>query len=229
MRSRHFRIRTVYHALLAAYGPQGWWPGGDPFETIVGAILTQNTSWKNVERALTGLRARGALAGPEALGRLTTAELEQLVRPAGFGRRKARTLRGVLERASQEGGLPGLFSLSDGALRGALLEVDGIGPETADSILLYAAGRPVFVVDTYARRFAARHGLVPDRAAYDDVQRLFEGALPRSVHVMNEYHALVVRLGKARCRPTPRCTGCPLHWDIALGRARKARWSPGAS
>ena len=224
MRHAGFRIRTAYHALLAAYGPQGWWPGGGAFETIVGAILTQNTSWKNVERALAGLRDRGALADPAALGRLSDRELERSIRPAGFARQKAATLRGFVSIVGREaGGLRALLSRSEGDLRGALLGVKGIGPETADSILLYAAGHPVFVVDAYARRFAGRHGVVCEGAAYGEVQRLFEAALPRSAHVLNEYHALIVRLGKVHCRPTPRCGDCPLRWDLTIGRPRRGR------
>jgi len=217
MRSSRFRIRTIYHVLLAAYGPQGWWPGNHPFETVVGAILTQNTAWRNVELALVGLRTRGALAGPESLGRLAPDELERLIRPAGFRRRKAGTLRALLSRVSREpGGLSGLLSRGEADLRRALLEIRGIGPETADSILLYAAGRPLFVADAYARRIAGRHGLADAGAPYGDVQRLFQSALPRSARVMNEYHALIVRLGKTRCRPTPACAGCPLAWDLTM-------------
>lgn len=223
MKSLPFRIRTAYHTLLAAYGPQGWWPGDAPFETIVGAILTQNTSWKNVERALDGLRGRGALAGPRALRRLSGAELENLIRPAGFARQKAATLRGFLALEARSGGLSRLLSRQDADLRSSLLAVRGIGPETADSILLYAAGRPVFVVDAYARRFAVRHGIVRNGASRRQVQGLFEGALPRSERVMNEYHALIVRLGKAHCRPTPRCDECPLRWDLENRRPQRGK------
>jgi endonuclease-3 related protein len=224
VRQAGFRIRTTYQALLAAYGPQGWWPGDGAFETVVGAILTQNTSWKNVEHALANLGDRGALADPEALGSLSGEELERSIRPAGFPRRKAVALRGFLALAGREaGGLPALLARPGADLRGALLGVKGIGPETADSILLYAAGRPVFVVDAYTRRFAGRHGIVGDGSSYGDVQKLFEAALPRSASVMNEYHALIVRLGKTHCRPTPRCGDCPLRWDLTMSSRARGR------
>ncbi len=214
-----FRIRTIFHALLARYGPQGWWPGGGPFETIVGAILTQNTSWRSVEQALAGLRDSGALAGPESLDRLAPEVLERLIRPAGFRRQKAATLKRLVARASREpGGLTGFLSAGDADLRRRLLEIKGIGPETADSIMLYAAGRPVFVVDAYTRRLVARHGLMSAEAPYDHVQQMFARALPPSARVMNEYHALIVRLGKTQCRPAPLCLGCPLRWDLPGGR-----------
>jgi endonuclease-3 related protein len=215
MKNERFRIRAIHHTLLAAYGPQGWWPGDGPFETVVGAILTQNTAWKNVELALERLRAERALESPEALGQVEPEDLERLIRPAGFARRKTRTLRGFLSRVAREpGGLEGLLSAGEAPLRRSLLEIPGIGPETADSILLYAAGRPVFVVDAYTRRLAGRHGLADASAAYDDLQRMFLRALPRSARVMNECHALIVRVGKACCRATPICAGCPLAWDL---------------
>lgn len=224
MESTGFRIRTIYHVLLAAYGPQGWWPGDGVLETIVGAILTQNTSWRNVELALDGLREEGALAGPESLGRLAPEELRRLIRPAGFRRQKAATLRALLARATREpGGLTALLSAGEADLRRSLLAVKGIGPETADSILLYAAGRPVFVVDAYARRLVGRHGLASAEAPYGEIQEMFRRALPRSARVMNEYHALIVRLGKARCRPTPACGGCPLCWDLPGGPGEPSR------
>jgi endonuclease-3 related protein len=215
MGSAAWRIRTIYRVLLASYGPQGWWPAESPFEVLVGAVLTQNTSWRNVESALGRLREAGALAGPEALERLERDELEQSIRPAGFHRQKATTLRELVSRVLAVGGLAELLAEDRETLRPWLLEVRGIGPETADSIVLYAAERPAFVVDAYTRRFAARHAIVPGSASYDEIQRLFEHALPPSARVMNEYHALLVRAGKSCCRPTPTCSTCPLRWDLA--------------
>jgi endonuclease-3 related protein len=220
MRSSRSRIRIIYHVLLAAYGPQGWWPGRGPLETIVGAVLTQNTSWRNVEQALEALRTSGALSDHGALGGLAREELERLVRPAGFGRRKAETLRRLLALVPRgPGGLCEWLSTDRDELRRSLLDVGGIGPETADSILLYAAGRAVFVVDAYARRLVGRHGLEHAGAPYERLRHAFEDALPPSVRVMNEYHALIVRLGKAHCRSKPLCSGCPLSWDLPAGTA----------
>jgi endonuclease-3 related protein len=220
MGARAFRIRAIYHVLLSAYGPQGWWPAESPLETIVGAVLTQNTSWRNVEKALARLRARGALSSPSSLRCLSAAELEELISPAGFYRQKGSTLRRLLARADDApGALAGVLSMDRTALRRWLLELKGIGPETADSIILYAAGRPAFVIDAYTRRIGARHGIAPRSAPYEELQRLFEVALPASARLMNEYHALLVRLGKSRCGPTPACSGCPVCWDLRRRRA----------
>ena len=226
MAATAFRVRLIYHVLLAAFGPQGWWPGGDPFETVVGAVLTQNTSWRNVERALANLRSAGALADPDAMSGLAPGELEDLVRPAGFYRQKASTLKRLLARTSGEpGGLRGVLSRDGAWLRRWLVETKGIGPETADSIALYASGHPTFVVDAYARRLAERHGLIRSGASYAALKALFEDALPRSARVMNEYHALIVRLGKTRCRPRPDCGRCPLSWDLG-GRGPQSPGRP---
>lgn len=222
--NRDFRVRVIHRVLLAAYGRQGWWPGTGPFETVVGAILTQNTSWKNVERALARLRGRGALAAPRALARLAPDEIMELIRPAGFARAKSGTLREISARiARSPGGLTGFLSADGAVVRRALLEIRGIGPETADAILLYAAGRPAFVVDAYTRRLVDRHHIAHGAAPYADLKRMFEQALPPSASVLNEYHALIVRLGKTCCRAVPECDGCPLAWDLpgaSRGRAR---------
>lgn len=206
------RLLDIYDRLLAAYGPQGWWPADSPFEVIVGAILTQNTAWTNVEKAIAHLRAAGALT-PAGLLALTTDEIARLIRPAGYFNTKARKLRAFGEFLAREhaGDLDRLFALDTAALRATLLGIYGIGPETADSILLYAAGRPVFVVDAYTRRVFSRLGLVSDTVAYHDLQALFSGHLPPDVALFNEYHALIVRHGKGRCtRRRPGCVSCPL-------------------
>lgn len=207
--------RAVFRALFRAWGPQHWWPGRTRFEIVVGAVLTQNTAWGNVEKAIARLRRAGTLS-LERLHALPRRRLEHLIRPAGYFRVKARRLRALTGRVlARHGRLPRLFRLGTEPLRDELLEINGIGPETADSILLYAAGRPVFVVDAYTRRFMTRHGWIDARASYDDVARAITRALPRDARLFNEFHALVVRLGKTHCRATPRCAGCPL-----------ARWLP---
>ena len=208
------RIRWAYESLLGEFGPQGWWPGGGPFEIMVGAILTQNTAWRNAERAIQRMRERSAMT-PAAVATLALEHLEELVRPAGAWRRKARTLTALANTIqSEERGLPGLLAMDPEPLRKTLLRVHGIGPETADAMLLYAAGHPVFVVDAYTRRFVERHGISDSQAAYADLQRLFEDALGHDAEAFAEYHALLVELGKRFCRPDPLCGDCPLREDL---------------
>ena len=200
----------IYQRLLSAYGPQGWWPADTRFEVMVGAILTQATAWRNVERAIQRLKAAGALS-PERMARLSEGELAELIRPAGFFRQKTRRLRALLRLIGQHGSVERLLSLPAGELRRELLAVPGVGPETADSILLYAAGYPVFVVDAYTKRILHRLGLLSgEKAGYEEVQELFESNLPRDPKLYGEYHALLVRHAKEHCRARPRCPGCPL-------------------
>ncbi len=210
-RGRPFPARAVFRALWRAYGPQGWWPGRTPFEVMVGAILTQNAAWINVERAIARLRRRRALT-PRALHALPERKLADLIRPAGYFRVKARRLRSLTGLLAGEfgGRLDRLFRLSTAQLRERLLATHGIGPETADSILLYAAGRPVFVVDAYTRRVLQRHGWARGDESYDELAAAFTRRLPRDTRLFNEYHALLVALGKRCCRPKPRCETCPL-------------------
>lgn len=209
------RLLRLYDRLLRRYGPQGWWPARTTFEVVVGAILTQGTAWVNVERALARLRAAGLLE-PRALGRVRLGRLARLVRPAGYYRVKAGRLRAFLRHLSRRhgGSLRRLLRQPADALRRELLGVPGVGPETADSILLYAAHRPVFVVDAYTRRILGRHRLAPPDADYATLQALFMAHLPRDPALFNEYHALLVRLAKEHCRPRPRCEGCPLRFDL---------------
>ena len=205
-------LHEVYDRLLAALGPQHWWPGNSPFEVIVGAVLVQNTSWKNVERAIRNLDDRDLLE-PAALCAVPPEELEELIRPAGYFRIKARRLRSVLEFIVDRygGSLDAMFSTGLPALREALLGVHGIGPETADSILLYAGGLPTFVVDAYTLRVLARHGWIGFDADYHQIKEHFESNLPEDAALYNEYHALLVAVGKDYCRKTrPRCEACPL-------------------
>ncbi len=205
-------LMTVYRRLLRAFGPQGWWPGETPFEIAVGAVLTQNTNWSNVERAIANLRAAGALS-PRRMAGLPPRRLASLIRPAGYYNVKADRLRHFLDYLRRSHGLSmkRFLGTPQDRLRRELLGVKGIGPETADSILLYAAGHPVFVVDAYTRRIFSRHGFIPPEASYEDIQTFFTGRIPREAPLYNEFHALIVRLGKDYCRPrAPRCDSCPL-------------------
>jgi endonuclease-3 related protein len=204
-------LQDVYDRLLAAYGPQHWWPGRTPFEVLVGAVLVQNTAWQNVTKAIENLHQRDLLE-PAALYAVPVEELEELIRPAGYFRVKARRLRNLLALVVERygGSLKKMFRRDAAALREELLAINGIGPETADSILLYAGGLPVFVVDAYTYRVFARHGWIGFEAGYHEMQEHFESGLPRDAALFNEYHALLVRVGKEHCRKAPRCQGCPL-------------------
>ncbi|MEO0179947.1 MAG: endonuclease III domain-containing protein [candidate division WOR-3 bacterium] len=204
-------LTQIFQRLFSAYGPQHWWPGDTPFEVCIGAILTQNTSWANVERAIENLKKRGVF-DPDSLLEMDHEDLAALVRPAGYFNQKARKIRDFLIWFKEIGGFEGMEQVETSALRESLLSVRGIGPETADSILLYALGRPVFVVDAYTMRVLARHDIVGPDADYEAVQSLFHDNLPREPQIFNEFHALFVRLGKTRCRRRgPLCEDCPLH------------------
>src|SRR5436309_356804 len=188
------RLTEIYDLLFAAYGPQHWWPGDSAFEIIVGAILTQSAAWSNVERALANLKAAGSLS-PKGIADISEGELAELIRPSGYFNAKARKLKAFVrlleERAS--GDLERLLAIPAAELRALMLATHGIGPETADSILLYAAGRPVFVIDAYARRTFSRLGLAPEIDSYTSWQRRFGESLPSDAAMFNEYHALIVR------------------------------------
>jgi endonuclease-3 related protein len=204
------RYMEIYTALLAAYGPQHWWPGETPTEVAIGAVLTQNTAWTNVERAIDRLRSAGCLDFAR-LHALESAELERLIRPAGTFRVKARRLRALAEWVKARGrDIVAALAGDTVEVREQLLAVHGIGPETADAILLYAGGRARFVVDAYTRRMLRRHHLIDGDESYAEVQRRMEASLPRDAALFNEYHALIVRVGKNHCRAKARCDGCPL-------------------
>jgi endonuclease-3 related protein len=205
-------LLRYYEAMSSALGPMHWWPAKTSFEVIVGAILTQSTSWGNVERALDNLRAARLLT-PEAILKTRTARLAALVRPSGYFRQKAKKLKAFVRFLQREydGSLKRMFQSSTLVLREKLLSVHGIGPETADSILLYAGNHPVFVVDAYTHRILGRHGITTGTPDYETVRALFETALPRSPQLWNEFHALIVNTGKNWCRRSvPRCQDCPL-------------------
>jgi endonuclease III related protein len=236
----HAEIRSYYLSLLEEYGPQNWWPAQSRLEVIVGAYLTQNTNWSNVEKAIANLRRARAL-NLKALREMPPGKLETLVRPSGYFRQKAGRLKAFVAFLDKNyaGSLQRMFSQPTEKLRAELLALNGVGPETADSILLYAGNHPVFVVDAYTRRLLERHGLITAKAGYEEIRALIEGAVgsaeagaltagqpgddprhkvsPMSRTVRselaqhyNELHALIVRVGNQLCRATPNCEGCPL-------------------
>ncbi|TWJ17556.1 endonuclease III domain-containing protein [Geobacter argillaceus] len=206
------RLLHLYELLLATYGPRHWWPAETPFEVCVGAILTQNTNWVNVEKAIANLKAAGFLS-VEALVRVDPLELGEVIRPAGFFNVKSRRLKSFVTwlMLRADGSLEQLFAADWRQLRPELLAISGIGPETADSILLYAGAQPTFVVDAYTRRLLFRLGLLTEEdTGYEEVRSLFMDALPQEVSLFNEYHALIVQHCKERCRKRPLCGGCVL-------------------
>ena len=205
-------LPDIYRRLLDRFGPQQWWPADEPFEVIIGAILTQSAAWGNVEKAIKNLRGAGALSS-RALRKLPQAKLAELVYPCGYYNAKALKLKAFalwLGNHYQDD-LDKLFALDADNLRHQLLSVHGIGPETADSIILYAAGKPVFVIDAYTRRIFSRLGLAPERDSYAAYQALFTDNLPGDTKLFNEYHALLVCLGKNVCRRQPLCADCCLN------------------
>jgi endonuclease III related protein len=205
-------IKKIYDALLSSFGPQHWWPGDTPFEIMVGAVLTQNTNWGNVEKAITQLKRQGILT-VEAMRDLSVDRLAEAIRPAGYFNVKAKRLKNLIDYliGHYGGDIRRMKREPLEKLRRELLAVNGVGPETADSILLYALDKPIFVVDAYTRRFLRRHNLIGGQAEYHDIQKMFMDALPADALVYNEYHALIVRLGKETCRPSARCEACPLN------------------
>ena len=206
------RLLDIYETLLAFFGPQGWWPGDTPLEILVGAVLTQNTNWINVSKAIANLRHDNLLALDTLTG-LPPVVLAEKIRPSGYYNLKAERLQNLLRHISaRAGSVEAFFNTGEtAAIREELLSIRGIGPETADSILLYAGGKPVFVVDAYTHRILNRHGLIGDEAEYHELQALFMDHLPEEADLFNEYHALLVRTGKEFCKKsTPRCDDCPL-------------------
>jgi len=206
------QLLRYYEAMSGALGPMRWWPAQTPFEVIVGAILTQSTAWVNVERAITNLRSARALT-PSAVLRISTPRLAALVRPSGYFRQKTKKLKAFVRflQIRYGGSLKRMFLTPTAQLREELLAVHGIGPETADSILLYAGNHPVFVVDAYTHRILGRHGITSGKPDYEKVRALIETSIPAEPQLFNEFHALIVNTGKNWCRKSaPRCDECPL-------------------
>ena len=203
------QLLELYQGMLAAYGTPRWWPAESAFEVAVGAVLTQNTNWSNVERAIDKLRAAGALS-LRCMLQMRLEHLAELIRPSGYYNIKAQRLRNLCEFLDEAGGLDSLGQLPVGEARRALLAVKGIGPETADDILLYALDMPVFVIDTYTRRLLVRHGLARGDEGYEILREGFEGVLPRDAQLYRQYHALIVEHAKTACRKQPVCDTCCL-------------------
>lgn len=205
-------LLDIYQKLLTHYGPQHWWPAEEPFEVIIGAILTQSAAWNNIEKAITNLKRAGVLT-PKALRNLPAEEITKLIYPSGYYNVKARKLKAFVNWLSERYGddLSTLFIKNTEDLRSELLSVYGIGEETADSIILYAADKPVFVIDAYTRRFTNRLGLKPEMESYAAYQALFTEHLPADTQLFNEYHALLVSLGKDVCRKNLACERCCLN------------------
>lgn len=213
-----------YQALRKAYGAQRWWPARTRFEIVLGAILTQGVAWSNVEKALQTLRRAGLLT-PDAVRRAPRGRVARLIRPAGYFNQKARAIKGFVRflHAEQGGRFHRMLKLPTAELRERLLQLHGIGPETADAILLYTGGRRTFVVDAYTRRILFRHRLIQGSESYETLRRGLEAALPRRAGLYSEYHALIVRLGKDRCRRARAlCDGCPLEPWLPSTGPRKA-------
>lgn len=202
-------VLWAYERLRAANPRPGWWPADTPFEVMVGAILTQNTAWTNVEKAVAQLKVAGLLS-PRAIVDTPVETLAPLIRSSGYFNVKAVRLKALAQWVCDRGGLSALALVPTAVLRADLLSVKGVGPETADDMLLYAFGRPVFVVDAYTRRLFKRLGVVAGTEDYEVLRRGFESMLPPDPGLFNEYHALIVGHGKEYCRPRPRCSGCPL-------------------
>lgn len=200
----------MFYTLYDAFGPQFWWPGDSPLEIAIGAILTQNTNWKNVEKAIENLKKRNLIDVDKLLS-LKEDELKMLIRPSGFFNIKAKRLRNFLLFLKEHGGIEGLKKFDTERLRKMLLNVSGIGFETADSIILYALEKPIFVVDTYTKRYLIRHGFIEGTERYDEIRKLFENNLPKDIKLFKEYHALIVKLGKVYCKSKPNCENCPLN------------------
>jgi endonuclease-3 related protein len=209
------KLMDMFDLLFAHFGPQAWWPGETDLEMMVGAVLTQNTNWKNVERAIENLKSKGLLT-VNALCSMPMEALAQEIRPAGYYNVKAKRLMNLIQFIKDRYGedLSGFSKDETQKLREGLLSVNGVGPETADSILLYAARRPVFVIDAYTHRILNRHGMSEDQATYYELQELFMDNLPEDQELYSDFHALIVQAGKNYCKKTPLCLECPLEkWE----------------
>jgi endonuclease III related protein len=216
-------LMTYYHALRERFGHRQWWPAETPFEVCVGAVLTQNTAWKNVVKAITNLKEADVLQ-PEKIYELSLDKLADLIKPSGYYNVKAQRLMNFVRHLMENhgGDLFLLLNLPQDSLREQLLSIKGIGKETADSIILYAAQKPIFVIDAYTKRILLRHGLVPENADYDSTQNLFEENLVKNVGLFNDFHAQLVALGHHHCKKKPLCAGCPLEQFMEWGDNKSA-------
>ena len=218
------RLIKIYETLYQAFGPRDWWPGKTPFEVMVGAVLTQNTSWKNVEKAIQRLKEKGVL-NSKGIHQLQKSQLASLIRSSGYYRIKADRLKTFVDFLFKEydGNVEKMKKERVETLRQTLLGIKGIGPETADSILLYGLKKPIFVIDAYTKRILSRHRMISERATYGEMQKLFMDHLPLDVKLFNEYHALIVHLGKTVCKKIPRCDICPLNSIEQRAKGRRHR------
>ncbi len=216
-------LLSIFHRLLEAYGPQGWWPANTKLEVVLGAILTQSVAWRGVERALANLEEAGCTS-TEALQAIPEADLAQLLRPSGYFNAKARKVKAFIEHLWEHygGDLDAMLSKDAVELRPELLSIYGIGEETADDIVLYAAGHPSFVIDSYTRRIMQRLRVAPHRNTYADYQAVFHDGLPADAGLFNEYHALLDQHAKATCRKEPLCSSCCLLDFCPTGAERTA-------
>lgn len=207
----HQILMQIYQRLYQAFGPRNWWPAETSFEVVVGAILTQNTAWSNVEKAINNLKVEGVLE-PEQLKSIEINELAELIRPSGYYNQKAKKLKEFVNFlfSCYDGQLSLMFEKELYPLRQELLSINGIGQETADSILLYAGYKAIFVVDAYTHRLLVRHNLIEDKVSYHHIQKLVMDNLPHQVELFNEFHALIVQVGKEACKKKPACDLCPL-------------------
>jgi len=219
MQKRNILLK-IYNSLYDYFGPLNWWPGATPFEVMLGAVLTQNTAWRNVEKAINNLKKENLLE-PRKLYRINQEELAQLIKPSGYYNIKARRLKNFINLFVNdfEGSAEKMFSGDSRELRKKLLKVNGIGPETADSILLYAGRKPFFVVDAYTKRIFSRHKLISEDASYHQIQEFFIKNLDRNVKLFNEFHAQIVMLGKTVCTSrNPDCAKCPIGFLTSVER-----------
>lgn len=208
------RLLKIFNILLGSFGKRNWWPGETPLEIIVGAILTQNTSWKNVEKAIKNMKNEGIL-DVERLYEINPEKLSEIIRPSGFFNIKSKRLKNIINVIynKHNATIENIETIETYTLRNLLLSINGIGPETADSILLYALNKPVFVVDAYTKRFLKNHNLYNGDGDYHDIQKFFMDNLQSDVCLFNEFHALIVCLCQIHCRKVPICSGCPLEGD----------------
>lgn len=211
------RLLNIFHTLLESFGKRNWWPGETEIEIIIGAVLTQNTSWKNVEKAITNLRKHNAL-DINTLHGMDRERLADIIKPSGFYNIKSTRLKNIIKVIHDDfsGNINELKEINILKMRGKLLGINGIGRETADSIILYALNKPIFVIDAYTKRFLTNHGIHDGDKGYDELQELFMKNLPHDTYLFNEFHALIVCLCQSFCKKVPLCKGCPLEKDLMI-------------